>query len=362
MGKKINKKLKIKLKTVKASKKGTKKVGKKLGKKIQKKIKLLRKPKKAAKGLRLAAIDIGSNAIRLVLGIVSPKGRLRTIKKWRAPVRLGEDVFQNGSISDSSLAKALVSFRTFAQIIEQEGVLFYRAVATSALREAANSHDFTEAVSKETNLKIEIIDGIEEGRLVYQAVRNVVDISEFNVLLIDVGGGSVEISSTRHGALTATQSFPMGTVRIIDELKKRNQNEVHLNSLIHELFQSVKSYLKSQDPVKNPYDFAVGTGGNLEALGQLKAKLLKKKNTKILSLNELRLIIQKLQLYTIQGRIEALELKKDRADVIVPAALTVEKILTEAKIEKLVIPQVGLREGIMWGIAQNIPLPIHAKN
>jgi exopolyphosphatase / guanosine-5'-triphosphate,3'-diphosphate pyrophosphatase len=332
---------------------------KKLKLKVIKKIKVKKRSttkKRANSSLQtLAAIDIGSNAIRLVVGQLNSKGRISILDKWRAPVRLGEDVFLDGNISATTINKALLAFKSFADTINTKGVQFYRAVATSAIREATNKEQFVADILKETNLRVEIIDGTEEAQLIYKAVSNSVDISNHRCLLIDVGGGSVEASVADHGSLVATQSFPLGTVRLIDELKKIGLSEEHLPELIESLFAPMAAHIEAQNPAENKFDFAIGTGGNLESLGQLRVKLLKQKSAKVLKRSELRTLIQKIKYYTLKGRTDALGLRPDRADVIVPAALVVEKIMTDAQIEKIIIPQIGLREGLLWSIAKSLP-------
>ncbi|RYZ81145.1 MAG: hypothetical protein EOP06_24025, partial [Proteobacteria bacterium] len=149
---------------------------------------------------KFSAVDIGSNAIRMIVGETN-QSEMRLLKKFRAPVRLGRDVFMSGKISEKTLAEAQEAFRKFAQTNEKHKVTRCRAVATSAVREAQNSDAFVKAVLGASGIKIEIIDGVEEARLVHNAIRRALDLDRKRVLSIDIGGGSVEITFSENGMM-----------------------------------------------------------------------------------------------------------------------------------------------------------------
>ncbi|WII71285.1 hypothetical protein QJS83_12515 [Bdellovibrio sp. 22V] len=303
---------------------------------------------------RVSAIDIGSNAIRMMVADVakgSPK--IHVVKKFRAAVRLGHDVFTQGVISEASLDIARATFHHYAQINKELKVEQCRAVATSACREAGNRNHFVEEILKSSGIKIEVIDGVEEGRLIHLAVRKELDLDNKKTMLIDIGGGSVEVTFSHGDKMMATKSFPMGTVRVLENLAKRKLNESHLSIIMGEFLKDLGEHIyKNCD--HDPVDFAIGTGGNLECLGQLKIQLLKKTPHTFLTLAELNTIIEKLSELKIKERIEKLGLRPDRADVIVPAAVLVQTILRQAETEKILIPSVGLRDGLVWSmIPQN---------
>lgn len=302
----------------------------------------------------LSAIDMGSNAIRLIVGEVRDR-HLRTIKKFRAPVRLGRDVFRTGKISDQTVREALEAFSEFAAINERYGVVACRAVATSAVREAQNGAEFVARVRKESGITIEIIDGIEEARLIHLAVQREVDLSKKRIMLIDIGGGSVEVTFSENGMMSATQSFPMGTVRILQKLSERKLNERDLKVIMGEFLQPLGHYIESHATSSQPVEWAVGTGGNLECMGRLKVELLKRSPPTLVSLAELAEITARLEKLSLKDRIEKLELRPDRADVIVPALVLVKTILRQSGIKKILIPGVGLRDGILWSLAETRP-------
>ncbi|HEX7674947.1 MAG TPA: hypothetical protein VF412_12285 [Bdellovibrio sp.] len=299
---------------------------------------------------RVSAIDIGSNAIRMMVADISDQAPLLHVeKKFRAPVRLGHDVFMSGSIGPEVMEVAKATFRRFAETNRKLQVQKCRAVATSACREAKNRNDFVNEIRKASGIDIDIIDGTEEGRLIHLAVRKEVDLDSKKTMLIDIGGGSVEVTFSKGSKLLATKSFPMGTVRILENLAKRKMNESHLNIIMGEFLSDLGEHIyKNTD--NEPVDFAIGTGGNLECIGQLKVQLLKRTPNTFVTLTELTSIIDKLRSLSIRDRIEHLGLRPDRADVIVPASMLVQTIMRQAETEKLVIPAVGLRDGLIWSM------------
>lgn len=299
---------------------------------------------------RVSAIDIGSNAIRMMIAEISESSpTIQIVKKYRAPVRLGHDVFTTGTISQETLDIAVATFKKFAETNQKLHISKCRAVATSASREAKNKQEFIDLILQESGIHIEIINGTEEGRLIHLAVRKELELDSKKTMLIDVGGGSVEVTFSQGGTLLDTKSFPMGTVRVLEGLAKRRMNESHLNIVMGEFLPELATHIyKNTD--HDPVDFAIGTGGNLECLGQLKVKMLKKSPSTFLTLAELTTIIDQLKLISIKDRIDKLELRPDRADVIIPAAVLVQTILRQAETEKIVIPAVGLRDGIIWSM------------
>lgn len=299
---------------------------------------------------KYSAIDIGSNALRIIVAEWSPEKsihQLEILKKWRAPVRLGQDVFQSEVISEETLQKATKAFLKFKKINEKYLVQHCRVVATSALREAKNKSHFIDSIFKSTGFKIELIDGREEGLLIHSAVQREVLMEKKSTMLIDVGGGSVEITFSEDGKVDSTQSFPMGTVRTLDLMKRKNLPESQLEKVIDDYKPELSQFI-NQSGFQGHLDFAIGTGGNIECLGELKIQLLKKIPNTYITMNEIEEIILHLRKYSIKDRIKKLNLREDRADVILPATMVVLEILKSASCFKLLIPRVGLRDGILW--------------
>lgn len=298
---------------------------------------------------KYSAIDIGSNAIRMIVGSVENE-QIHVLKKYRAPVRLGHDVFKTGEISDKTLKQAIETFSQFAKINRKHHIEKCRAVATSASREAKNGESFVKTIKEKTGIQIEIIDGIEEAKLIHLAVQREVDMNKHQIMLIDIGGGSVEVTFSDMGMMTGTQSFPMGTVRVLDIMQKRKIDESKLMVVMGEFIQPLSHFIESQANKDEP-EFAVGTGGNLECLGRLKVQLLHRTPNTFVTLSELVLIAKKLKDIPVQDRITKLKLRPDRADVIYPAVLLVKTIMRQSGVQKILIPGVGLRDGLLWSMA-----------
>lgn len=301
----------------------------------------------------ISAIDIGSNAMRMMIAEaqLSEQGEihLRELKKIRAPVRLGKEVFLDQPISSKTIETSIETFIHFKNINQKYGVQQCRAVATSALREAKNKSQFIEKIEKHSGIKIELIDGIEEARLISLAVNKELDLTTGSQVLIDIGGGSVEITFTENGKTMDSKSFPMGTVRILDQLIQRKLTEDHLKVVIGDFITPISKYIENV-PCENKASFAIGTGGNLECMARLKLDLLKKSPNTYVTLSELMEIYDKVRALSISDRIHKLNLRPDRADVILPAILVVKTIMRQASVNKIVIPCVGLRNGILWSM------------
>lgn len=283
-----------------------------------------------------------------MLAEYSPLG-LRPIQKYRVPIRLGADVFTKGQISPKNLKASARAFRQFVGILKSQKIQRVRAVGTSALREASNGEAFIELVRRKTGMVVEVIDGVEEARLIHLGVKREVHLENHSCLLIDVGGGSVELTFSDRGLLSATHSFPFGTVRTLEKLKKRKLTERHIQVLVGEYSKPMSSFLESHK-IGGSLDFMVGTGGNIEALGRLKPALLGKNSRSFLTLQELEMILAKLSKLSIKDRVERLKMKPDRADVIVPAGSVVFNAMKLARVDRLLIPYVGLKDGLLWSL------------
>ena len=300
--------------------------------------------------MRISAIDVGSNAVRMMIAEWE-KDRFSVLKKYRMPLRLGADVFHGGEISPSTLEKAVHCFQEFAEINQKMKVLRCRAVATSATREAKNRQTLLDLIKRNSGLSLEIIGGIEEAKLIFTAVKHHVNLRHKKTLLIDLGGGSVEITVSESGALQTSQSFPLGTVRILEILKSRKMTEHHIRMIMGEILSPVVKYF-DQELSGHSFDIAVGTGGNLECMARLKTQLLGEISNESILTHELSMISEKLLSLSLRDRIQKLSLREDRADVIVPATSVVEAILRQAGVDRILIPGVGLRDGVLYSMIE----------
>jgi exopolyphosphatase / guanosine-5'-triphosphate,3'-diphosphate pyrophosphatase len=280
-----------------------------------------------------SAIDIGSNAIRLLFCRVynlDSKPHFSKEELFRMPIRLGEDVFTEGRISEKKAERLVTALKGFSELIKAYGVLSYRAVATSAMRDASNGLEIIEKIKKESGLIVEIIDGKNEAALVFSNHIEELLNPKHAYLYTDVGGGSTELTLYFDNKVIAARSFNIGTVRmLLDKVDKQEWEEM-------------KAWLKQNTIGIHPLH-AIGSGGNINKIFKMSGK----KETKHLSYERLKGIYDMLCSYTYQERIERLDLKPDRADVIIPAAKIFLSVMKNADIEKVFVPQVGLSDGLV---------------
>lgn len=279
-----------------------------------------------------AAIDIGSNAMRLLFcRVYETQGKPHFSKEEliRLPIRLGEDVFLNNKISEKKITKLVSAMRGFHELIKVYEVDGFRAVATSAMRDASNSQEVIEKIKKEAGLDVEIIDGKLEAQLVFSNHIEEMLNPRHAYLYIDVGGGSTELTLYYDHKVVAAKSFNVGTVRML------------LNKVEKDTWEEMKAWVK-----KNTYGIhplhAIGSGGNINKIFKMS-----KKENKNLSYNKLKGIHDMLNSYTYEERVEVLGLKPDRADVIVPAAKIFMTVMKHGDIDDIFVPQIGLSDGIV---------------
>lgn len=305
--------------------------------------------------MNIAAIDIGSNAIRLVIATYNKnESHHHVIHKYRAPLRLGSDVFTEGKISKENLTKLIQIFKLFQKVLLKHQVTHYFAAATSALRESSNRSLIINQIYKKTHIKIQLIDGLQEAKYIFSAVRNQIDLLPHQALLIDIGGGSVELTFAIKGKPTATKSFSLGTVRLLEILKKNKFKESDLPFLLFDFIPEVQKFLTAHRPKNLAPLCVIGTGGNVEAMGKLKVKLLGKLPASAMTLAELNQIILAIRKVPLRQRSVKLGLRQDRADVILPAMLVIKLIMLQSQAQKLVIPYVGLKDGLLNILTYNI--------
>jgi exopolyphosphatase / guanosine-5'-triphosphate,3'-diphosphate pyrophosphatase len=300
----------------------------------------------------IAAIDVGSNAIRLAIANANPDGEYQTIYSVREPVRLGQDVFTKGIISAHTIDRAIQAFTDFKQHLDRHRVTHIKAVGTSALREATNRDSVLRSITKATGIEISVIGGEEEARLIHQAVKKVVNLKNKVALLIDIGGGSVEVVLADDTTVLCTESYSMGSVRLLKILDEK-AGEERFNQLVTEYVDATQRRLQ-QEIGTQKIDVCVGTGGSIESIGDLRRDLFEKNSNQKVTADELKSLVKKLRGTTFEERIQDLRLRPDRADVIVPAAIVLQKIVQQAGVEEVVIPGIGLKDGVLLEIISNV--------
>lgn len=294
----------------------------------------------------LAAIDVGSNAMRMVVAQVLPGFQLKPMEGLREPVRLGKDVFTQQIISERNIKRSLQAFRKFKTVIEKRGVTHYRAVATAASREAHNRDAFVDAVLKETGIALETIEGEEEARLVYMAVCRRLPLGERMTLVVDIGGGSVELIFGRNGQVIALESLKMGTVRMLSRLQGGHGESAEFIKRAREYVEATRGWVEGLLE-EHQVEAFVATGGNAEEIGDLAQRIFAKPHNDVVTRQELDTIMEKLESSTFEERRKKYGLRADRADVIVPAAIVLQSLMTIAKADKLILPHVGLKDGLL---------------
>jgi exopolyphosphatase/guanosine-5'-triphosphate,3'-diphosphate pyrophosphatase len=301
----------------------------------------------------IAAIDIGSNAIRLVIATVDATGQYQVVHNAREPVRLGHDVFATGRISDITMKAALAAFRRFREQLNKYSVTRFKAVATSALREAENGEALVALVSKRHRIPISIIGPEEEARLVHLAVKERVHLNGKIALLVDIGGGSVEISLGNKSGIISTQSYAMGSVRLLRILHQRRLSGNRFNQLVSR-YVDVTNRRLQQELGGQKIEMCIGTGGSIESIGDIRRALFNKRSSTKITTNELASVSRKLQALTVEERVQQFHLRPDRADVISPAALVLQNILRQARVREILIPGVGVKDGLLSEIIWEI--------
>lgn len=284
--------------------------------------------------MKLAAIDIGSNAARLLISEVTEleKGNLQfnKLNLIRVPLRLGFDVFETGEISKQKINKVVETIKAYKHLLSIYDVKYLKACATSAMREARNAQEIIRKVKLETGIEIKVISGDEEASYIYENhIAENLD-KEHSYLYIDVGGGSTELTFFSEGKLEFKESFNIGTIRLLKGLVEEKQWE--------EMKEFIKLGTKGNTDV-----IAIGSGGNINKVFSLS----KRKEGKPLSLELLRDYYRELNSFTLEDRMQKYSLREDRADVIVPALQIYVNVMRWAAIDEIYVPKIGLADGLI---------------
>jgi exopolyphosphatase/guanosine-5'-triphosphate,3'-diphosphate pyrophosphatase len=297
--------------------------------------------------IRVAAIDIGSNAIRLLAAEITSERTVSVLDQRRVPVRLGHDVFQRGELTPASIASAIAALKRFRRSIEALRITSCRAVATSAVRDSRNGLELVARAREAARISIEVISGSEEARLVHLAVRNRVHLGSDHWVLADLGGGSLEVSRIDHDHVLVTETYPVGSVRILESLPA-----VYRPIDVRKIFDEHTSGLRTSGIFAAPNKGFIATGGNIEALARLARVKARPNRVPVLGVQRLRDAIQQLAALTYEERIEQIGLRADRADVILPAAIVYEAVAVQAGADSILVPAVGVKEGVLWDMIE----------
>jgi exopolyphosphatase / guanosine-5'-triphosphate,3'-diphosphate pyrophosphatase len=301
--------------------------------------------------LTVAAVDVGSNAIRFVSAEFTAPSKYRILVEERLPVRLGHDVFLSGRLAPGAMDAAVAGMQDFRARLDADGVRHYRAVATSAVREAGNGEEFVERVRREAGMELEVITGAEEARLVHVAVRSRIPLNQGRWVLVDLGGGSVEVSLVEENGIRWSESHTMGSLRLLEELSAAGTEPGRFRQLLEEYTATLKfPGVLGQGKLSG----VVATGGNSESLARLAGAVPGATGVSTLPLASLRTLIERLAKLSFRQRVDELGLRADRADVILPAAMVYERVASLAGGEALLVPHVGVKEGTLLDLVDDV--------
>ncbi len=284
--------------------------------------------------LKYAAIDIGSNGVRLLIAnVIVFKKKETQFKKSslvRVPIRLGEDVFKTGIISENNKNRMCEAMQAFQLLMKVHGVEKYKACATSAMREANNSKEIIDCVFESSGVKIDIIDGKTEAEIISSTDLSQLIQNDKSYLYVDVGGGSTEFTFFSEGKIINSKSFSLGTVRLLD------------NRVDKTIWHDVKKWVK-ENSKGLPKLSLIGSGGNINKIFKMSGKM----EGKPLSYIYLNSYFNFLNQMTYNERISELDLNPDRADVIIPASKIYLKAMKWSGAKKIYVPKIGLSDGII---------------
>ena len=300
--------------------------------------------------LRVACVDMGSNAIRYLAAEFQTEGEYRVLEAERAPVRLGHGVYLSGRLEATAMDRAVEALTRFRRSMDELGIEHYRAVATSAVRESSNKDGFVGRVLDESGLRLEAISGSEEARLVHLAVARRIPLGNRTWLLVDLGGGSVEVSLVDQNGTYWSESHTMGSVRLLEELTEAGADPGRFRRLLAEYISVLKVPAMPKGSQIAGY---VATGGNIETLAKL-GGFPDELSVTHLPVDTLRTIIEQLARLSYRERVDQLGLREDRADVILPAAMVYERLADLAGAHEIQVPHVGIKEGVLYDLVSQL--------
>ena len=288
----------------------------------------------------LAAIDIGSNAARLLISEVIKNGKeveFNRLNIVRIPLQLGFDVFEKGFIGSRKKRMLIDTIKAYKQLMKVYEVEHYMACATSAMRDAQNSKEIIKEIETETNIEIEIITGELEAEIIYENhIAELLD-KDHSYLYMDVGGGSTELTLYHNNELVLQKSINIGTVRLLTDKVKEDAWE--------ELKETCKEIAKKYDHITG-----IGSGGNINKI----FSLLRSKDEKYLQVEAVKEMHKEMQQLNIDQRMKKYNIKKDRAEVILPALLIYTNIFKWCNVDQVLVPKIGLADGLIQHLYEQV--------
>jgi exopolyphosphatase / guanosine-5'-triphosphate,3'-diphosphate pyrophosphatase len=296
---------------------------------------------------RVAAIDVGSNAIRFIAA-ESDAQSFRVVEETRVPVRLGHGVFSTGRIDDTAAEEAAAGIARAGLRMKELGIDRSRAVATSAVRESQNRRAFVRRVREASGLRLEIISGSEEMRLVHAAVRRRMLLGSDTWAMVELGGGSVEIGLADESRVSWSETHAMGAVRLMEMFTRGNSEPEEFSRLIQEYVATIRLPVKVAE--RGGVKGFIATGGNIESIARICQASRSAAGPLVVSVAQVRELVGRLSAMTVEERQKEYDLRVDRADVIVPAAIVYAHLAERLAAAEMVVPGGGVREGIVFDL------------
>ncbi len=306
---------------------------------------------------RFGVVDMGSNAIRVMIAEVGGSDRdVRIIESHRAPVRLGRDVFLTGQIPEASIEATVEVLTRFRESCDRHGVASIEAIATSAMRDAQNRNEVLERIRAATDIDVRVISGTDEAYYLLSAVRQGIAIETGRSLLVDLGGGSVEIDLVQDGQVVSSDSYGLGALRVLRALESDGvepRGGASFLALLDEYIGAVEGRMRDHFG-EISVDRYVATGGNIETIADVLAgegKVVREEGVEVCRLADLEDLTRRLAVRSYAERMRDFQLRPDRADTILPAAVVYYRIGRAARAETVLVPRVGMREGVLHELA-----------
>lgn len=302
---------------------------------------------------RIGIVDMGSNAIRFLIA-EARGGSLAVLENHRLPIRLGREVFHTGQIPDATLADTVDAFRRFRASCDRLGAKRIRAIATSAMRDARNRDLLVDRIRDACGIEIEVISGTQEAYLLKLGVEPRIDLREGRSLLVDLGGGSVEIVLVEKGEVTSAESYRLGALRMLEALRDSESAGESFVDLMKKHMKSLERRIVDRFEASR-IDRYIAVGGNIESLLDLVNARIgprQKDGVEVCGLDELQKEVMGLAAMSVTERMERHALKPDRADTIVPAGIVYARLGELASVDRVLVPRVGIKDGLLQEVVQ----------
>lgn len=305
---------------------------------------------------RLAAIDVGSNSMRLVVAEVQPTGGYRIVTERRDMTRLAGSLASSGRLDEQAIAKSLSALRRFKSIAEDCGVCLLQAIATCAVREAANGAEFVARAAAEAGVELQVIDAQQEAELAFASVRRRVDLAERTTLLADIGGGSTELVVAASDAIQQVFATQLGAVRLAEKFSRGGElSELAYREMVAWIDDELGAQINATLP---PLELLIGSGGTFTSAATIAIAASAQPDQAVagfrMSLADLQRLLDRLRAMTREQRRGVPGLSPDRADIVVPGMAIIERIMQRLHVDTLQVHPLGVRDGLLLAMIDEL--------